>query len=272
MIVTLVTIILIIIIGITLGGRERVSSPENMIGKIITPIQKIFYGTGRAIGDGVNSLFSFREISKENKELKKEVEKLNQKVIQLSLTKDELDELKTLQKALNYATEHAKYNYISASVTGKDLGNWFNMFTIDVGSNQGVVKGSTVMNGEGLIGRVFEVGDNWSKVITIVDNKSSVSFQVLRNSQYIGVVRGSIQEGEFRGSAQGDLTGYLIDPQAEVLVGDKLITSGLSTYEKGIPIGQIKKVVKKENELLKTILVEPEVNFKKIDKVFIIMP
>ncbi|WP_243109361.1 rod shape-determining protein MreC [Anaerophilus nitritogenes] len=263
MIVTLVTIILIIIIGITLGGRQRVSTPENMIGKIITPVQKILYSTGKVIGDGVGSLFSFREISKENKVLKKEVEKLNQKVIQLSLTKDELDELKSLQKALNYAKENEKYNYISASVTGKDLGNWFNVFTIDVGLNQGVAKDSTVMNGEGLIGRVFEVGDNWSKVVTIVDNKSSVSFQVLRNSQYIGVVRGSVH---------GELTGYLIDPQAEVLVGDKLITSGLSMYEKGIPIGQIKKVVKKENELLKTILVEPEVNLRKIDKVFIIMP
>lgn len=263
MIVTLVTIILIITIGITIGGRTKVSMPENLIGKMITPVQKILYKSGQGVEEGIRSLFTFRSIAKENKLLKKEVQDLNQKVIQLSLTRDELNELRRLQDALNYAKENHKINYVTASVTGKDTGNWFNMFTVDVGKKHGITKNSTVMNGDGLIGRVYEVGDSWAKVVTIIDNKSSVSFQVLRNNQYIGVIRGSIK---------ADLTGYLIDPEAEVLVGDKLITSGLSMFEKGILIGQVKEVIKKEDELLKTIKVEPAVNFKKIDKVFIIIP
>ncbi|WP_246637647.1 rod shape-determining protein MreC [Crassaminicella profunda] len=261
MIVTFVTIILIIIMGITIGGRAKVTMPENIIGKVITPIQKVLYKGGQGVERTISSLFTFRTIAKENELLKKEAEKLNQKVIQLSLTRDELNELRNLYGALNYAKENHKNDYVTASITGKDIGNWFNMFTIDVGKDQGVRKDSTVMNGEGLIGRVFEVGDDWSKVVTIIDNKSSVSFQILRNNQYIGVIRGSVK---------GELKGYLIDPEADVLVGDKLITSGLSMYEKGILIGEIKEVIKQEDELLKTIVVEPEVNFKKLDKVFII--
>lgn len=262
MIVTIVTIILIVIMGMTLGGRTKVSMPENMIGKIITPIQRMIYSASQGIDDQVTSLFTFRKIAKENENLKKEIEKLNKKVIELTLTDNELNELRDLYGALNYANENNKNKYITASVTGTDVGNWFDIFTINVGKVHGVKKNSTVMNGTGLIGRVFEVGENWAKVITIIDNKSSVSFEVLRNNAYIGILRGSVQS---------EITGYLIDPNAEILVGDKLITSGLSHYEKGILIGEVKEVIKKENELLKTIIVKPAVNFKKLDKVFVLM-
>ncbi len=263
MIVTLVAIILIIMIGVTVGGRTKITTSENIVGNTIIPIQKVFYKSGRIIEGGFHSLFAFKAVAKENELLKKENEELNKKMIQLSLARDELNELRSLKKALNYLETEDTYHYITASVTGMDLGNWFNIFSIDVGKKQGIEKGYTVINGRGLIGKVYEAGDHWAKVVTIIDNKSSVSFEVLRNSQYIGVIRGSME---------GELTGYLVDPQAEVLVGDKIITSGLSIYPKGIPIGQIKKVTKKKDELLKTISIEPMVNFKKIDKVIVMIP
>lgn len=262
MIVTTVTIILIILMGISLGGRMKVSSPENVIGNIFTPIQKAFYKVGQAVENTITPIFRFKSIDRENKELKLEVEKLQKEVVQYKLMEDELIELKELSKALEYTSGYGQISYTAASVSAKDPGNWFNTFTIDKGSKHGIKKEDPVLNGSGLIGRVYEVGDNWAKIITIIDNKSSVSFEVLRNNEYIGVIRGSVQ---------ADLSGYLIDPQAEVLVGDKLITSGLSTYPKGILIGEVKEVVKKKDELLKTIIVEPVVNFKKIDKVLVIV-
>lgn len=262
MIVTAVTIILIILMGISLGGRMKVTAPENVIGNMFTPIQKIFYKVGQGIENTISPIFRFRAIDKENKKLREEVEKLQKEVIQYKLTADELEELRSLSKALDYTRNYDYLKYTSASVSAKDPGNWYNIFTIDKGSNDGIKKDSTVLNGSGLIGKVFEVGDHWAKVMTIIDNKSSVSFEILRNNEYIGVIRGSVK---------ADLSGYLIDPQAEVLVGDKLITSGLSTYPKGILIGEVKEVVKKKDELLKTIIVEPAVNFKKIDKVLVIL-
>ncbi|WP_300300520.1 rod shape-determining protein MreC [Anaerosolibacter sp.] len=262
MIVTTVTIILIILMGISLGGRMKVSSPENVIGNIFTPIQKAFYKVGQAVENTITPIFRFKSIDRENKELKLEVEKLQKEVVQYKLMEDELIELKELSKALEYTSGYGQISYTAASVSAKDPGNWFNTFTIDKGSKHGIKKEDPVLNGSGLIGRVYEVGDNWAKIITIIDNKSSVSFEVLRNNEYIGVIRGSVH---------ADLSGYLIDPQAEVLVGDKLITSGLSTYPKGILIGEVKEVVKKKDELLKTIIVEPVVNFKKIDKVLVIV-
>ncbi|KXG77064.1 rod shape-determining protein MreC [Thermotalea metallivorans] len=262
MIVTAVTIILIILMGISLGGRMKVTAPENMVGNMFTPIQKIFYKAGQGIENTIGPIFRFRAIDKENKKLREEIEKLQKEVIQYKLTADELEELRNLSGALDYTRNYDYFKYTSASVSAKDPGNWYNIFTIDKGSSDGIQKDSTVLNGSGLVGKVFEVGDHWAKVITIIDNKSSVSFEILRNNAYMGVIRGSVK---------ADLSGYLIDPQAEVLVGDKLITSGLSTYPKGILIGEVKEVVKKKDELLKTIIVEPAVNFKKIDKVLVIL-
>ncbi|MBF8984317.1 rod shape-determining protein MreC [Lutibacter sp. B2] len=262
MIVTIVTIILIIMIGISAGGRTRVSTSENMVSKVTLPVQKFFYRSGKSVNEFAESLFAFKRIEKENKKLQKQIEELNTRCIEESLTRDELDELRSLYKILNYQKFNNEYKYIAASVVAKNPGNWFNIFTIDAGEKEGVLKDSTVMNGQGLIGKVFEVGNHWSKAISIIDNKSSVSSEVLRNNQYMGIVRGSINS---------EITG-LIDPEAEVLVGDKLITSGLSNYAKGILIGEIKEVIKKEDELLKTIVVKPAVDFKKLDKVFIIMP
>ncbi|SHJ89890.1 rod shape-determining protein MreC [Geosporobacter subterraneus DSM 17957] len=262
MIVTAVTIILIIMMGMSIGGRVKISGPENIFGSMVTPVQRIIYNGGQLIENTIRPIFAFRSIDRDNKRLSEENEQLTKQLIELQLTQNELEELRNLSRALNYVSEENRFQHISASVTGKDTGNWFNIFTINVGTKEGVKKDSPVINGSGLIGRVYEVGDNWSKVITIIDNKSSVSFEILRQNEYIGVIRGSVK---------ASLSGYLIDPHAEVVVGDKLITSGLSIYPKGILIGEIKEVSKKEDELLKTISVEPAVNFKKIDKVMVLI-
>ncbi len=263
MVVISITIILIIIIGMSIGGRTRVTGLENLLGKMIVPIQKIFYKSGHAVENTLYSIFAFKKIEQENQLLKDEIKNLNQQLIEATLTRNELNDLKSLSKNLNYVKSLQEYDYITASVTGMNTEDWFNIFLIDAGKKQGIVKNSIVLNGEGLIGKVLEAGDDWAKVISIIDNKSSVSFEVLRNSQYIGIIRGNLK---------GELTGYLIDPQAEVIVGDKLITSGLSNYPKGILIGEIKEIIQEEDELLKTIIVVPAVNFKKIDKVIVLTP
>lgn len=266
MIVTLVTIILIIMTGISAGGRARASAGENIVNKIINPVQRVVYKTGQAVDDFFSSLFTFRKIKEENKELRKEINRLNKKLVQETLTKDELDELRKLHGILNYIKPDNEYKYVSASVVSKSTGSLFNSFTIDAGYEQGITKDSTVLNDEGLVGRVYEVGKDYSKIIGIIDNRSSVSFQVLRNNKYLGVVRGESHSISKKASMVGG-----VEEDREILVGDKLITSGLSMYTKGILIGEVEEVIKNDDELLKTITVKPAVNFRKIDKVFVIL-
>ncbi|MBU5677702.1 rod shape-determining protein MreC [Alkaliphilus sp. MSJ-5] len=263
MIVAIVAIILIIISGITAKQRENITVVEKWIGNLITPVQSVINTGVSSLGENISSIARLTKLKTENEELKKEVEALEKEVLNLSMAKSELEELKGLKYALNYIEDTEKYNTITASIVGKSPGNWFNIFTIDVGENQGIKKDSIVLDSNGLVGRVYEVGGTWSKVISIIDNNSSVSFQIMRDSSLQGIVTGSITN---------EVTGYLFDPLADVIVGDKIVTSGLGIYPKGITIGEIVEIDKSGDHLLKTIKVEPSVNFKRITKVLVMGP
>ena len=261
MIVTIVAIILIIIVGITSEQRENITFVEKWVGNILSPIQNTFNRVMNTIGSNVTSLANLTRLKEENAELKETVEALEKEVLNLSISRSELEELKNLKYALNYIDEVENKNLITADITGKSPGNWFNLFTINVGENQGVKKDNVVLDSNGLVGKVYEVGGNWSKVISIIDNNSSVSFQLMRDSSLQGIVTGSISN---------EITGYLFDPLADVIVGDKIITSGLGIYPAGIQIGEVVGVDKTGDHLLKTIKVEPSVNFKRLTKVIIV--
>ncbi|WP_081562011.1 rod shape-determining protein MreC [Clostridium formicaceticum] len=263
MIVTIVAIILIIIIGVTSKQRENITIVESWIGNILSPIQRVAYTGTSTIGDGIASIFQFRKTERENQELKAEIADLQEQLIETRLTRDELEELRGLKYALNYIEEDIQLQPIAANVIGKSPSNWFEVFTIDVGNNRSISKDSIVLASNGLVGRVYEVGGNWAKVISIVDNNSSVSFQILRDRNYQGIISGSITN---------ELTGYLFDPMAEVVIGDKLVTSGLGIYPNGILIGEVIEVSKSSDQLLKTITVEPAVNFRKMNKVLVMTP
>lgn len=256
------TILLIGIMGITMGGRQNITWLENITGNIIVPIQKGFYAIGNGISSKIAPIINVWEIKEINEALVAENEALKNELIDKTLTKLELEELDHLKEALNYTNKMAIDHYVSCDVVAKEQGNWFNLFTVDAGLKQGVTKNSAVINGSGLIGLVYEVGDNWAKVVSVIDNKASVGFQTLDQSyNYVGQLNGSI---DF------DLNGYLFDPTADVQAGATLITSGLGVYPKGILIGKISSVNVDKNELLTGIVVEPFVDFKQIDKVMII--
>lgn len=263
MIVAAVAIILIIVMGITAGQRQNITAVEKWIGNIISPVQNVVNTGAGKISEGFRSVFSMGQIKRENEALLQQIETLQQEVIEYRLERDELEELRNLRYALNYHEEDTPMDIITADVIAKTPDSWFNIFTINVGENQGVTVDSIILSSNGLVGKVYEAGGSWSKVISIIDNNSSVSFQVLRDANSQGILSGSI---DF------EVSGYLFDPLAEVVVGDKLITSGLGNYPKGIPIGEVVEVGKTNDQLLKTVKVAPAVNFNRMSRVLVMTP
>ncbi|MBM7613579.1 rod shape-determining protein MreC [Alkaliphilus hydrothermalis] len=262
-IIAIVAIVLIIVMGVTAGQREKLTVVEKWVGNVISPIQRGVSAGASNISEGLSSIFNFNRIKKENVELQKQVIELEKEITTVQLVRDELEELRELKFALNYIEDGVKYSPITANVIAKTPGNWFNIFTINAGEKHGITTNSIVMAGNGLIGRVYELGDHWAKVVSIIDNNSSISFQVQRDADTQGILTGSITN---------ELSGYLFDPLAEVVVGDKLITSGLGNFPKGIPIGEVIDVAKSSDQLLITIKVQPAVNFNRMGKVIIMTP
>lgn len=254
--------ILIIIIVVSYSNVGNSTALGRSIQKVVTLVQGPVSGAGNGVKSGLRGIFQFRTVVKENEELKDEVSKLNRELIKAKLTDSELSELRNLSNILGYQNVAASYNYETADVVAMDGSNWFNLFTINAGSERGIKKDDVVITGDGLIGRILEAGNGWSKVISVIDETNSVSFKVFRDMQLLGILSGD---------GKGGLQGYMIDPEAAVIEGDILITSGMGMYPEGIPIGKVKKVVWNNDTLLKTVLIEPSAYFKNLQKVTVLV-
>ncbi|MDD2189940.1 MAG: rod shape-determining protein MreC [Eubacteriales bacterium] len=232
------------------------------IAKAMTFVQEPVSNAGSGVKSGIGGILQFRSILKENERLKEQVSDLNREIIKMRLTEAELEELRSLSDILGYEDISLRYSYATANVIAMDGSNWFNLFTINAGTDDGIYKDAVVLNGDGLIGRVLEAGPDWSKVISVIDESNSVSFIVFRDMQLLGILSGD---------GKGSLEGYMIDPDAAIIEGDLLITSGIGLYPEGIPIGKVTGVEWNNDTLLKTVTIEPSAYFKNLKKVTVLI-
>jgi len=258
--VALALVILLVSSFLHLGNSTPVG--KFFIG-IVTSIQEPISNLTTNISNGFRNILSFRSIASENEALKEEVAELKQELILQQFTEQELEELRQLSQVLNYTSVQNSQSYVTGDVIAMDSSNWFNIFTINVGTEQGVQKDAMVINGDGLVGRVYEAGNNWAKVISVIDETSNVSFQVFRDSSesYLGVLTGD---------GMGGLRGYMLDSEASVIEGDTVVTSGIGIYPQGVVIGKISEVVVNTDSLLKEIILETSVDFKNVQKVMVL--
>ena len=269
-----VAITLIGIVGISIG-RYGGNNPigDKFVLDIIEPIGKNLNRGFTFLRDNFKDIINYKSNSKKLESLQDENEKLKEEVIALNNKLDDVQSLDSLKKALNYIDEKYQAKSISANVVGKNDGNWYDSFIIGAGKNQGVKEESIVTNGNGLVGIVYEVSDNYSKAISLLDTKSSVSFKLLKVSNFKGVItQNSTLDDKENYKNKGYLCGYMFDSSYNVLPGDVITTSGLGVYPEGIPIGEVDKVIDDKNKSMKYVVVKPYVNFKNIDDVIIIEP
>lgn len=255
-------IFLMVVMGLTFGGRERISLFENFIGKSLVPVQRIFNTMTGLMESIVSPVVNIWDNEKRINELERENADLRESLVASALEANEYSELKELRGIFDYLPQTSAEQVTEARVVSKDPGNWYNMFVIDKGLADGVVKNAAVISGEGLLGQVYEVSEDFAKVVAIIDHKNSVGIKIAdKTRDYEGIVDGGID---------GTLKGSFFDPSAEVMVGDLIITSGKGLYQEGIIIGTVSEVFKDRNELLVAITVEPLADFRKLNRVLIL--
>lgn len=269
-----VAITLIGIVGISIGrysGNNPIGS--KFVLDVIEPIGKNLNSGFTFLKDNFKDIINYKNNSKKVENLQNENEKLKEEIITLNNQLDDIQSLDSLKKALNYIDEKYQAKSISTSVVGKNDGNWYNSFIIGAGTKQGVKEKSIIINGNGLVGIVYEVSDNYSKAISLLDTKSSVSFKLLKDSNLKGVItQNSTLDDKENYKNKGYLCGYMFDSSYNVLPGDVVTTSGLGLYPEGIPIGEVDKVIDDKNKSMKFVVVKPYVNFKNIDDVIVVEP
>ncbi len=255
-----IVILLVSIMTVSYVSKDDIKG-DNTLGNIIITVQNGIISGIDTVKENVLGIFRYKRVLANNEALMDEIILLNKENNSLKLTKDDYEELLRLSELLNYDYAKDVKDYVAGDVIAQDSINWFHIFTVNVGESDGIIKNATVLNSKGLIGRVIEVGDHWSKVIAITDDQNSVSFQVSRNKTILGVAAGN---------GEDELLGYTLDPEADIIIGDELSSSNLGLYIEGVPIGVVESIIEDENTLLKTIKIKPYSYFLHLDKVLIV--
>ena len=265
LIIMLIAILLLGILAFVTSADRSVSWIESTLGSVIQPVQSF-------AAKASNGIISFVQKVFKTSDADKELEQLQVRMAQLEQAADENAKLKAenerLKKLLNYVETLENYEYVTAVVTGNSQGVWFETFTINAGRNKGIEKDMPVVCAEGLIGRVIEVGANWSKVTDIIDPSSEVSVMVERTRD-IGVVRGS-----FSATSDNQLELYFLPSGFDLVPGDKIVTSGMSSiFPKTITVGTVSEVTRRSAEGSQSnAIIEPAVDFGHLEEVLVLVP
>ncbi|MEU2284647.1 rod shape-determining protein MreC [Streptomyces sp. NPDC013178] len=172
--------------------------------------------------------------------------------------------LAQLDKMLKIAGE-GQYGIKGAEVIAIGAAQGFSWtVTIDVGADDGIKRDMTVLNGEGLVGRVTTVGPHTATVLLANDPDFTVGTR-MEASDELGFASG-----------QGDrpLRVELLNGKAEVKAGDRLVTFGSQAdkpFVPGVPVGVVSRVDPSGGDLTRTLYVTPYVSFTKLDIVGVVV-
>ncbi|MEG0767726.1 MAG: rod shape-determining protein MreC, partial [Clostridia bacterium] len=243
--------------------RKIVRLPSQVISTVIKPFQQVTSWATSGVS-GYLKDWKFR------KTLEMEYNKVKQQNDQLiydSLLNTELEaENDRLRSKLGEYEARRAMNPVLARVTAKEAGNWFSIFTIDKGKKDGIQKDMAVINELGLIGRVYEVFDHASQVVTIIDSRSSIG-AVIESTRDQGIVKGTLgveQEATCRM--------YYLPVNLVPRPGDTVVSSGVGLpFPKGLKIGVVRESTRHMDESKHYIVVEPYVDFMHIEEVLVLL-
>jgi rod shape-determining protein MreC len=169
---------------------------------------------------------------------------------------------------LSRFADQSHFSLVAAQVVALGPAQSFSRtVTIDAGTSDGVVPDLTVINADGLVGRVIAASRSTATVLLIIDSKSTVGGR-LGDSRELGFLQG---DGDI--SAGGSLQLSLVDHAVSARVGDTVVSWGShggTPYVAGVPIGKVVGVRSSPAELTQTATIRPFVNFSSLDVVAVV--
>lgn len=259
----IITIGLLWTISATSVPREQMSLPQKIVGYIILPIQKSVNFLYVHINDTYNFFQEIGTLKSEKETLTLKLQESEDEVRQLQNLKVENQRLRQM---LDLKNEYKNYVFENAQVIGRNPENWNSIILIDKGSNDGLKVNNQVLSlNKGLVGRIIEIGPNWSKVMLITDPDSSISSLVDRTRDI------TVARGDSTASDDGYIKLTYVLPDADIVTDDVIITSGFGgIFSKGILIGKVKEIHKESNDLMKYAYIEPATDFTNLEAVLVI--
>ncbi len=230
----------------------------------LAPAAAAINGVGGEVRSVVDAAAEIDRLRRENTSLRSENSRLderNQTLEALATENEQLTALLAIRNSLEYRT-------VAARVIAREIADVNRVVMIDSGSDDGLRVGDVAIGAGGaLLGRVTELGPTAARVTLINDPASTV----------IGQIVTSRATGEVVGDLGGALVMDKIDATRQIVLGDEVVTAGISLgeavrspYPKGLVIGRVIDVTRDPNAVVQTAFVEPAVDLDQVEALLVI--
>ncbi len=260
--VLVVLMIILTVVPSVLAATGGGGYVKNALNVVTSPFRQLFGYATNAISGFTSYFTEFDRIVEENKALREEIKELGERLSDAEET-ERMNEW--LYRYLELKREHADFEFVAGTVTGRESGNYMTVFILDKGTHQGVAKGMPAVTDYGVVGYVSEVGLNWCKVVTILESDVASGAYIKRTDE-TGIV-----EGDFTLAADGICKMSYISAESDVTQGDVILTSGYgSVYPRGLVIGYVERVEPDPNTQSLVAYIRPAQDMTNIKELMII--
>ena len=255
---------LLFVLLIFAAASRKGSSPlSSLLGTVTEPLSSASSSVGKALSKLTGGLRSKNSYQEEIKDLKKQIVGYQRELADYEQIKQQ-NEL--YQNALGVKEKNSDFEFVYASVIGRDAADVYTSFTLSKGSKDGVEVNDPVICGEGqLVGVVSKVSPTYCVVSTILDPKVSVSAYEVRTREtgYVSNTTILSESGLIKVSGLSRTT--------SVTAGGLVCSTGVGgVYPKDLVIGTVKEVKDDDHTISSYLIVEPTLDIKDIEDVLII--
>ncbi|MFJ6566162.1 rod shape-determining protein MreC [Streptomyces sp. NPDC091292] len=244
------------------GGQDSpVDGARKVAATVFGPVEN---GVSAAVNPVGNAIGAVRD-SGERHDRIAQLEKANA-ALKAKLGSDDRNRSRVRQLDTMLKTAGAgQYGIKGAEVIGIGAAQGFSWtVTIDAGAKDGIKRDMTVLNGDGLVGRITTVGPSTSTVLLANDPDFTVGTRMEKTDEL----------GFASGGGDRPLRVQLLNGKAKVEKGDRLVTFGSEAdkpFVPGVPVGIVTRVDPSGGDLTRTIYVQPFVGFTKLDIVGVVV-
>ncbi|QLE72051.1 rod shape-determining protein MreC [Streptomyces rectiverticillatus] len=251
----------LITVDIRGGERSPLDGVRHAAASVFGPVEKGVASAVDPVGNAVAAVRDADERHNRISALERENTGLKQRLGSDDRNRGRAAELDAMLKTAG----RGQYGIKGAQVIAIGAAQGFSWtVTIDAGSRDGLKRDMTVLNGDGLVGRVTTVARDTATVLLANDPKFTVGTRMEKSGEL----------GFANGQGAGVLRVELLNGKAAVRPGDRLVTFGSSKdkpFVPGVPVGEVTRVEPAGGSLTRTLQVRPFVGYSKLDIVGVVV-
>ncbi len=214
------------------------------------------------IEDKLDTFINAEKYRSENIMLRNKLSEVYGEIIEKRKTDDENEQLRGM---LEIAAENPDYEWSApCSVIARSANDISGSFTINRGSADGIGLYDPVFTSLGLVGRITELSEHYSKVTTLLSSEMSIG-AMTAEEHAVGII-----ENDVMYASKGCCLMSYINRESGISAGDLVVTSGSSSFPADLIIGTVTDVYADANGLTLHAVIEPAENVYSVTNVFVV--